>query len=72
VTKEFTLRYSVDPAVRKPTVIFVPVARHYGGAYNVTIDGPARVRSQANAPLLQVRNFGLPGVVTVTVRPVGP
>jgi len=67
VSKEFTLRYLADPSILKPTTIFVPVARHYPGGYQVSMTGPARVTSQPNAPLLNLRNTGAAGVVTVTV-----
>jgi endoglycosylceramidase len=65
-TKEFTLTYVVDPAISAPTEIFVPVARHYGGTYAVTVAGPALVTSGTNATTLTLANTG-PGTVTVTV-----
>jgi len=67
-TKTFTLTYDVDPAIHKATIVFVPVVRHYDGHYQVSITGPARVTSQADAPLLVIRNTGDPGTVTVTVQ----
>ena len=67
-TKRFTLTYEAAPTIRKPTIVFVPVARHYGGHYEVAITGPARVTSAPDAPLLQVRNTGDPGDVAVMVK----
>ena len=65
-TKEFVLTFLADVAVDAPTEIFVPVARHYGGAYFVSVSGPAVVTSAANAPLLTLNNTGA-GPVTVRV-----
>jgi len=70
-TRRFTLSYVADPAIRRPTTIFVPVARHYGGAYAVTVSGPARVTSRPNAPALVLKNTGAAGTVSVTVTPAG-
>ncbi|TMA78234.1 MAG: hypothetical protein E6J72_14610 [Deltaproteobacteria bacterium] len=65
------MTYEAAPTIRKPTIVFVPVARHYHGHYEVAITGPARVTSAPDAPLLQVRNTGDPGVVTVMVKTPG-
>jgi endoglycosylceramidase len=64
--KEFTLEFKADPSIHAPTVIFVPVTRHYPNGYKVKVDGPAVVTSVPNAPTLTLRNTGS-GVVTVTV-----
>lgn len=65
-TKVFTLEYDVNPSVSDPTVIFVPVARHYGGGYTVTVSG-ATVTSGANATYLTVSNLAGATHVSVTV-----
>jgi len=65
-TKVFELRYLADPNIVSPTEIFVPVARHYAGAYAVSVSGPATVTSAANAPLLMLMSTGT-GRVTVRV-----
>lgn len=65
-TKEFHLRYLADPAIEEPTVIFVPVERHYGGHYQVTTTGLVERTSAADAPLLELKNTGA-GTVTITV-----
>lgn len=65
-SKTFTLVFDADSSVTAPTEIFVPVDRHYGGAYIVSVDGPAIVTSAANAPLLTLTNTGA-GTVTVRV-----
>lgn len=70
-TKVFTLTYRSDPSITEPSVIFLPVARHYAGHYAVEVTGPARVTSGPDAPLLTLANTG-PGTVTVTVtKPQG-
>jgi endoglycosylceramidase len=65
-SKVFRLVFAADPSIAAPTEIFVPVARHYGGHYRVTVTGPASVTSGADAPLLTLANTGA-GRVTVTV-----
>ncbi|MBW3595594.1 MAG: cellulase family glycosylhydrolase [Actinobacteria bacterium] len=65
----FRLVYDADASIRPPTVVFVPVARHYGGRYRVEVTGDAKVTSRANARFLKLRNTG-GGNVTVTVRRV--
>jgi endoglycosylceramidase len=67
-TKTFTLTFAANPAIGAPTEIFVPVARHYAGAYSVSVTGPAVVTSAPNAPLLTLANTGR-GRVTVKVTP---
>ena len=46
--------------------IFVPVARHYGGHYAVSLSGPATVTSASDAPVLTLQTTGA-GLVEVTV-----
>ncbi|MER3453487.1 MAG: endoglycoceramidase [Acidimicrobiia bacterium] len=70
-TKEFRLDFAADGGITAPTVIFVPVERHYRGGYRVEVSGPAMVTSAPNAPKLTLRNTGT-GPVTVRVRPVWP
>lgn len=65
-TKTFTLEFEADPSIEQPTRIFVPVARHYGGHYAVSVSGPASQTSAADAPYLTLTNTGA-GPVTVTV-----
>lgn len=62
----FTLTFAADPAITSPTEIFVPVARHYGGAYRVAVTGPAVVTSAPNQPVLTLANTGR-GAVTVRI-----
>jgi len=57
-TKTFTLSYQADATIAAPTVVFVPVVRHYGGHYAVAVEGPAIVISTADAPLLVIQNTG--------------
>jgi endoglycosylceramidase len=71
LTNIFTLSYAADGAITAPTVIFVPVARHYGAGYAVTVTGSAHQTSAAGAPSLTLANDGS-GAVTVTVAPTGP
>jgi len=61
VSKAFSLVYEADTSIAAPTIVFVPVARHYGGHYSVSIAGPAVVTSAPDAPLLVVQNtsYGL-------------
>jgi endoglycosylceramidase len=65
-SKAFSLVYDADAAIAAPTVVFVPVARHYGGHYSATTEGPAAVTSAADAPLLVVQNRGC-GLVKLSV-----
>jgi Glycoside hydrolase family 5 C-terminal domain len=65
-TKAFTLAFDADPSIDAPTQIFVPVARHYGGHYAVSVSGPASVTSLPDAPLLTLVDTGS-GRVTVRV-----
>lgn len=65
----FTLTYQSDPRIHAPTVIFVPVARHYAGGYVVRVSGPAVVTSAPGAVSLTLRSLGR-GVVTVTLARV--
>jgi len=60
----FSFSYTPDPAVTAPTQIFVPVAQHYPGGYQVTVSG-ASVTSAPGAPLLTLQNQA--GASTVVV-----
>jgi len=62
----FSFVYTADPAVRAPTEIFIPVARHYPGGYTVRVTGPAIVTSAPDATILTLRNTRV-GTVTVQV-----
>jgi endoglycosylceramidase len=62
----FTLEFRTDPSIHAPTVIFVPVQRHYPNGYTVEVHGPAAVTSPPNASLLTLHTTGN-GTVTVTV-----
>ena len=66
VSKQFTLAYDTDCSIDAPTEIFVPVARHYGGHYAVSLSGPATVTSASDAPVLTLQTTGA-GLVEVTV-----
>ncbi len=69
-SKQFALTYDADPTIAAPTEIFVPVARHYGGHYAVTVSGPAFVTSAPDAPVLTLRSTCAGAVrVTVTMSP---
>jgi endoglycosylceramidase len=63
-TGAFHLTYQADQAVRAPTVIFVPVSRHYPHRYCASATG-ARVTSAPSATHLLVQDN--PGAKTVTV-----
>jgi endoglycosylceramidase len=65
-SKAFTLVFDADPAIDAPTQIFVPVARHYGGHYTVSVEGPASVTSLPDASLLTLVDTG-EGRVTVRI-----
>ena len=65
-TAEFALEYRSDPGIHAPTRIFVPVSRAYPDGYGVVVEGPARVVSAPNAPILLLETIG-PGQVTVRV-----
>ncbi len=65
--RSFVFRFTTDPRIRVPTEIFIP-ARHYPRGYRLAVEGPARVVSAPNAPLLLLRSTGA-GVVTVTLSP---
>ena len=65
-TAAFYLSYRVDRAVTAPTVIFVPVLRHYPGGYCTKVTG-GRVTSAAGASRLVVTNDPSASTVDVTV-----
>jgi endoglycosylceramidase len=67
-THVFTFSYDTDPRIAQPTEVFVPVVDEYGGAYAVTVGGPATVVSAPNAPMLLLQSQG-GGTVTVRVTP---
>ena len=64
-TAVFHLSYRVDHAVTAPTVIFVPVSRHYPNGYCTKVIG-GRVTSAAGATRLVVSND--PSASTVEVK----
>jgi len=63
----FRMSYKADPGIDAPTVIFVPVPRHYPRGYRVAVTGPAKVTSRPKSRYLRLKNTGKGGV-TVTVR----
>ncbi len=63
-TASFHLTYEADHHVSAPTVVFVPVARHYPQGYCARATG-GRVTSAPSATHLTVQND--PGATTVTV-----
>ena len=67
-TAVFHLSYRVDHAVTAPTVIFVPVSRHYPDGYCTKVTG-GRATSSAGATRLVVTNDSSASTVDVTVTP---
>jgi endoglycosylceramidase len=65
-TAVFHLSYRVDHAVTAPTVIFVPVSRHYPEGYCTKVTG-GRTTSSAGATRLVVTNDPSASTVDVTV-----
>jgi endoglycosylceramidase len=65
-TAVFHLSYRVDRAVTAPTVIFVPVSRHYPDGYCAKVTG-GKVTSAAGATRLLVTNDRSASAVDVTV-----
>jgi len=65
-TAVFHLSYRVDRAVTAPTVIFVPVSRHYPDGYCPKVIG-GRATSAAGATRLVVTNDPSASTVDVTV-----
>jgi endoglycosylceramidase len=65
-TGVFHLSYRIDHAVSAPTVIFVPVSRHYPDGYCTKVTG-GRAKSAAGATLLVVTNDPSASTVEVTV-----
>jgi len=63
----FRMTYRADPSIDAPTVIFVPVHRHYARGYRVALDGPAVAVSPPNVRYLRLKNTGR-GKVTVALR----
>jgi endoglycosylceramidase len=56
--RRFHLTFVTQVRIHAPTVISVPVARHYADGYDVLVQGPARVTSAPDAPLLQLEATG--------------
>lgn len=67
-TADFYLTYRVDPAITAPTVIFVPVSRHYPGGYCTKVTG-GRATSAAGTSRLVVTNDPSASTVGVTITP---
>jgi endoglycosylceramidase len=67
-TGAFDLAYVANPAVRAPTVVFLPTDLHYPDGYCARATG-GRVRSAPGSSLLQVTNRAHAGLVTVSVTP---
>lgn len=65
-TAAFHLVYRADHAVTAPTVVYVPVSRHYPHGYCATVTG-GRVTSHAGATHLTVGNDHSASTVDVTV-----
>jgi endoglycosylceramidase len=69
-TAEFHLDYVANPLAAAPTLVFVPVARHYPGGYCATAVG-GTVVSRQNASHLVVRNDA--GTAQISIKVVrGP
>lgn len=70
-TAEFLLEYSPDPAVgSSPTVIFVPVDRHYPGGYTISVSGATKTSAPCS-PYLTLQNEPSATLVKVTVTAGG-
>jgi len=67
-TADFRLSYRVDHAISAPTVIFVPVSRHYPNGYCARVIG-GKVASAAGAARLVVTDDPSAATVVVTVAP---
>lgn len=67
--RRFKLVYKADPTIAAPTVVYVPVKRHYRGDYDVEIEGPAKVVSRNNSRFLKLDNTGAGKVVVKVARP---
>ncbi|MDQ3987341.1 MAG: cellulase family glycosylhydrolase [Actinomycetota bacterium] len=66
--RRFILTFNADPKISAPTVVFVPVGRHYRGDYEVSVEGPARVVSADDARRLKLKNTGAGEVSVEVVR----
>lgn len=64
----FSLRYTTDPRITEPTVVFIPLATHYAGGYCATATG-ARITSAPGSGYLDLANPATAGTATVTVVP---
>jgi endoglycosylceramidase len=67
-TTDFRLSYRVDHAISAPTVIFVPVSRHYPDGYCPKVTG-GKVASAPGAERLVVTDDPSAANVVVTVAP---
>ena len=67
-TADFRLSYRVDHAISAPTVIFVPVSRHYPDGYCPKVTG-GKVASAPDAARLVVTYDPSAASVVVTVAP---
>jgi endoglycosylceramidase len=65
-TAVFHLNYRVDRRVTAPTVIFVPISRHYTDGYCAKVSG-GRATSAAGAGRLVIANDPSASTVDVTV-----
>lgn len=65
--RRFQMWWVPDLRISQPTVISVPVQRHYPGGYDVYVSGPVRVTSAANAPLLTIEQTVQQGAAHVVV-----
>jgi endoglycosylceramidase len=69
-TGTFQLVYKANDRVRAPTVIFVPIQRHYANGYCARSSG-ATVISKPGSGLLEAVNLQRAGVVSITVTSGG-
>jgi len=49
--KRFDFTYRPNPTIAKPTVVSLPVSRHYRNGYKVTVTGGSRVSAPGSASL---------------------
>lgn len=68
-TNTFEMAFEADASIRSPTVVFVPVARHYTNGYEVHVEGPARIRFGGSQQYVRLFNTGN-GPVTITIKEI--
>ncbi|MFN7955775.1 MAG: cellulase family glycosylhydrolase [bacterium] len=64
----FDLAYTVDPTVRGPTEIWLPLERHYASGYALAVEGGAGRVSPREPHLLEIESDPSATEVRVTIR----